>query len=274
MVCLEKWSLCGECWKLRLNIIVDGKNVCNVWPHACNDAVVDSIVNTDANHTEVAEIVFRYTKCYAIEYFLQNARKTYLDDIDMRSILPNAERAVAAYRMINAIVSNPGSFSVGWDEIGDKWMVKRNLLETTSEELVEIAKRVVADNAVKEEEEKKQKQKQKAARNHIKKLKKAKKDAIYLVKWSGNWADEIDFNGYSIMYSQERIEFEEFFGGDNEDEDLHICFGTNEDLDCTRGEYLSECEFIEITEAEQKTLEKCICLDEGWAPSTVFTDNE
>lgn len=72
------------------------------------------------------------------------------------------------------------------------------------------------------------------------------------------------------MTGKDRYEFELAFGGENEDEDICISIGTNEDIECTKGEYLEACEFTEITSAQEDIIKDLIELDECWAPNSVW----
>lgn len=96
------------------------------------------------------------------------------------------------------------------------------------------------------------------------------KPTLYLVKWRGNWADEIDFVGYSILDEFEVEEFKKVFKGNKKY--ITIYFGTNEESDFTCDRYFSECEFIKLPEEVVSFVSDEIYCHDPWSPKNVWTD--
>lgn len=96
----------------------------------------------------------------------------------------------------------------------------------------------------------------------------AYKGKWWLVKWSGNWADEIDLRSSSVMKDSELKRFKKDMKAAG---DLTVNVGTNQSIETTGAEYLGGCEFVEIKDASTREflLEHCDRSDD-WSPSSVW----
>ena len=86
-----------------------------------------------------------------------------------------------------------------------------------------------------------------------------KEKTFYLGKLGLNWADEADFVYYDVYDEAEKKELVDALTkiGNNE---VPICFGTNEDSDFTGNQLKNSIEWTKIPSAEvRKFLEKHIC---------------
>ena len=82
-----------------------------------------------------------------------------------------------------------------------------------------------------------------------------------LVKWSSNWADEMDIEGFSIMKSEE---WESYKKKVRLLKNFCVYIGTNEEIDYASGEdLLEEIVVRNITPAEEKTLKKLVGANFG-----------
>lgn len=92
-----------------------------------------------------------------------------------------------------------------------------------------------------------------------------------LVKWSGNWADEIDVTSQCVMKESEWTSMKKDFNkfGDNE---LSIYIGTNENIDTTGREYIDACSIIEIPDASTREflIEHVSAPNCHWSPTYVW----
>ena len=76
-----------------------------------------------------------------------------------------------------------------------------------------------------------------------------------LVKWSDNWADEMDVEGFVIMDNSEWKEFQETAKKVNSP--ISICVGTNEEIEYPNGDALLEnITTKKLTSDEAKTITK------------------
>ena len=76
-----------------------------------------------------------------------------------------------------------------------------------------------------------------------------------LVKWSDNWADEMDLEGFAVMESQEWKDIKKKF--EKHDHGFDISVGTNEDIDYSDGkDFLRHIETKNISDDEAKMLKK------------------
>jgi len=102
-----------------------------------------------------------------------------------------------------------------------------------------------------------------------------------LIKFEGNWADEMDIYGFTIMtvkqweYKKNEIRHTPL--------PIEVCFGTNESEEYeTHEEYLRNFKVIEITKAEVKVLKKLFLFNlsdygnfsliEGEAPNEFYDE--
>jgi len=78
---------------------------------------------------------------------------------------------------------------------------------------------------------------------------------IVLLQWDGNWADEMDIEGFSIMDKQEWTEYKKYLT--NRKSEFTFYIGTNEEIEYSNGrELLNEITVTEITDKEAATVEK------------------
>lgn len=78
----------------------------------------------------------------------------------------------------------------------------------------------------------------------------------FLVKFDGNWADEFDVSGFSIMSEDEWKEIQDIIYNKSE-YPLEHYFGTNEAMIFDSAEDLSKCLTVtKITEAEAVTVRR------------------
>ena len=118
--------------------------------------------------------------------------------------------------------------------------------------------------------------KQAAENAKARKAEEAKKKTIrdaykgkwWLVKWSGNWADEIDLTAASVMKDSELKKFRKDMRSAG---DFTVSIGTNQELETSGEDYLAGCEFIEIKDKSVREflLEHCDGTD-NWAPCRVW----
>lgn len=77
-----------------------------------------------------------------------------------------------------------------------------------------------------------------------------------LLKWSSNWADEMDVEGFDIM---KKSEWDEFKKKVKKMKNFCVYIGTNEEIDYVTGEdLLSEIKAKKITPEEERIIKKFI----------------
>lgn len=93
-----------------------------------------------------------------------------------------------------------------------------------------------------------------------------------LVKWSSNWADEMDIQGFSIMKKQE---WEHYKKEVIKLKNFCIYVGTNEEIDYRSGEdLLEEITIKKISPEEERLIKKFIGSKFGNTNFLYATDNE
>ena len=91
-----------------------------------------------------------------------------------------------------------------------------------------------------------------------------------LVKWSDNWADEMDIEGF-IIDDKEKVE-EWLNNMKSITRHFDICIGTNEDVDYDNGEQFAETiSVIDITEEDEKLLKRLFNIHNGYGNGYGFT---
>lgn len=89
---------------------------------------------------------------------------------------------------------------------------------------------------------------------------------FYLMKYSDNWADEMDVDGHTILTQEE---YDQFTLAAANVKHMYFCIGTNEDIEYGIGQWDSKIEDAytveEITEAEAKVLRKLDLAEAGFA---------
>jgi hypothetical protein len=91
-------------------------------------------------------------------------------------------------------------------------------------------------------------------------------EKIYLVKFSSDWADEFDMNGFKVMSEEE---FEKYKTGmNNEEYPYEAGFGTNEWFDYEDAEdVMNDLTIVEISVSEAEVLTKLFTDGSfGWIP--------
>jgi hypothetical protein len=77
-----------------------------------------------------------------------------------------------------------------------------------------------------------------------------------LLKWSSNWADEMDVEGFDIM---KKTEWEEFKKKVRKMKNFCVYIGTNEEIDYANGEdLLAEIKVKKISPEEERIIKKFV----------------
>lgn len=81
-----------------------------------------------------------------------------------------------------------------------------------------------------------------------------------LIKWSSNWADEMDVEGFVIVNDEDLQLFKENLEKINRP--FYVYIGTNEEIGYDKVEHLKrELEFMELSEQQEKILRQIFNYD-------------
>lgn len=93
-----------------------------------------------------------------------------------------------------------------------------------------------------------------------------------LVKWSSNWADEMDVEGFDIM---KKTDWDALKKKILKKENFCIYIGTNEEIDYASGEdLLSEIKVKKITPEEEKVIKKFVGSSYGFTSFLYVLDGD
>ncbi len=89
-----------------------------------------------------------------------------------------------------------------------------------------------------------------------------------LIKYSGNWADEIDVSGYKLMTEDQWNEYlQDFKQKFEEDGEYNFCIGTNEDVEYSSFKgFEAAFKVKDIDDQEAKVLKKHLGESFGFFP--------
>jgi len=84
-----------------------------------------------------------------------------------------------------------------------------------------------------------------------------------LIKWEGNWADEIQVFGCIILPKQIADSYKQYL--ESKVEEFELCIGTNEIIEYSNGQdLLQELTFHELTDSEFKVFRKYYSESTGY----------
>lgn len=90
-----------------------------------------------------------------------------------------------------------------------------------------------------------------------------------LVEWNGNWADEMDLNGFKVCEKRDWDKYVKTM--DNVTFPETHCVGTNEDLEWeTKEDHLDEFKARKITSEQYQTIKKLIGVEFGFFPDLSY----
>ena len=96
------------------------------------------------------------------------------------------------------------------------------------------------------------------------------KENYVLVKWSDNWADEMDLNGFRIYTESEWKDFRTKLSAYKDG--FTICVGTNEDIDYSNGkDLLKKMKVHKLSESDYATISRI--FGDVYGEQSVFDDS-
>ena len=92
-----------------------------------------------------------------------------------------------------------------------------------------------------------------------------------LIKWSDNWADEMDIEGFVI---DDKDKAEKWFNNMKSiTRHFDICIGTNEEIDYHDGEqFVETISIIDMTEEDEKSLRKLFGINNGYGFTSFYQE--
>ena len=76
-----------------------------------------------------------------------------------------------------------------------------------------------------------------------------------LIKWQGNWADEMDVCGFVVMPKQEADSYKQYL--ESREDEITLSVGSNEDIEYPNGKkLLKELKFSNLTNDEFEVFKK------------------